>query len=49
MFCEEFVKEGLNESIIYVDFMIGFKDMNIDGIMLDGKREFIFRNGNWVF
>nr|WP_231559174.1 aminopeptidase [Bacillus sp. MSP13] len=46
---EELVKEGLNESIAHVDFMIGSKDMNIDGITNDGKREPIFRKGNWAF
>ncbi|MFA7746320.1 hypothetical protein, partial [Salinicoccus roseus] len=24
-------------------------EMNIDGITADGKREPIFRNGNWAF
>ncbi|MCY8997076.1 aminopeptidase [Bacillus inaquosorum] len=46
---EELVKEGLNESITHVDFMVGSQDMNIDGITADGKREPIFRNGNWAF
>ncbi|WP_277714657.1 aminopeptidase [Bacillus atrophaeus] len=46
---EELVKEGLNESITHVDFMIGSKDMSIDGITADGKREPVFRNGNWAF
>ncbi|MCI4170910.1 aminopeptidase, partial [Bacillus spizizenii] len=31
-----------------VDFKIGSKDMNIDGITSDGKRVPIFRNGNWA-
>ncbi len=34
---EELVKEGLNESITHVDFMVGSQDMNIDGITADGK------------
>ncbi|TWK60192.1 Aminopeptidase 2 [Bacillus licheniformis] len=45
---EELAKEGLNESITHVDFMIGSGEMNIDGITADGKREPIFRNGNWA-
>ncbi|MCY8399778.1 aminopeptidase [Bacillus haynesii] len=45
---EELAKEGLNESITHVDFMIGSGEMNIDGITADGKRESIFRNGNWA-
>ncbi|MEH7641713.1 aminopeptidase, partial [Bacillus pumilus] len=39
---------GVNNSITHVDFMIGSKEMNIDGITKDGKREPIFRNGNWA-
>ncbi|MDI5788205.1 aminopeptidase [Bacillus licheniformis] len=34
---EELAKEGLNESITHVDFMIGSGEMNIDGITADGK------------
>ncbi len=39
---------GLNTSIIHVDFMIGSAEMNIDGITASGKKEPIFRNGNWA-
>lgn len=46
---EELSKEGLNESITHVDFMIGSGEMDIDGITADGKREPIFRKGNWAF
>lgn len=45
---EELEKNGLNTSITHVDFMIGSSDMNIDGITKDGKREPLFRNGNWA-
>ena len=45
---EQLAKEGLNESITHVDFMIGSGEMDIDGITADGKREPIFRNGNWA-
>jgi aminopeptidase len=48
MSSEELVKNGLNESIALVDFMIGYAEMDIDGITIDGKREAIFRNGNWA-
>lgn len=46
---EELSKNGLNNSITHVDFMIGSSDMDIDGITADGKVEPIFRNGNWAF
>ncbi|WP_088105300.1 aminopeptidase [Halalkalibacter urbisdiaboli] len=45
---EELEKNGLNTSMTHVDFMIGSSDMNIDGVYEDGKREPIFRNGNWA-
>ncbi len=44
----ERAKLGLNDSIEHVDFMIGTADMNIDGIMKDGKTVPIFRNGDWI-
>jgi aminopeptidase len=46
---EEQQANGLNHSLTHVDFMIGSEAMNIDGISADGKREAIFRNGNWAF
>ncbi len=46
---EELEKNGLNTSLTHVDFMMGSSDMNIDGVYEDGKREPIFRDGNWAF
>lgn len=46
---EELEKEGVNNSITHVDFMIGSSEMDIDGITKDGKKEPIFRGGNWAF
>lgn len=46
---EELEKNGLNVSHTHVDFMIGSADMDIDGIHEDGKREAVFRRGNWAF
>lgn len=46
---EQLKDYGLNTSIVHEDFMIGSKDMDIDGITTDGKTEAIFRNGNWAF
>ena len=45
----EFQKRGGNHSIIHTDFMIGSKDMDIDGILANGKREPIMRKGEWAF
>ncbi|ARK30806.1 aminopeptidase [Halalkalibacter krulwichiae] len=45
---EELEKNGLNTSLTHVDFMMGSADMNIDGVYEDGKREPIFRDGNWA-
>ncbi|MDX5476763.1 MAG: aminopeptidase, partial [Bacillaceae bacterium] len=46
---EQVIAHGLNDSLTHVDFMVGSSDMNIDGITEDGKKEPIFRNGNWAF
>lgn len=46
---EELVKNGLNQSITHVDFMVGSEFMDIDGILEDGTTEAIFKNGNWAF
>jgi aminopeptidase len=46
---EEKEDKGLNESVVHEDFMIGSSHMNIDGILQDGSRVAIFRDGNWAF
>jgi aminopeptidase len=46
---EELAEHGVNDSLIHEDFMIGSAELNIDGVTKDGKREPIFRNGNWAF
>ncbi|GAX90433.1 aminopeptidase [Effusibacillus lacus] len=45
---EVLTSRGANSSLVHVDFMIGSPDMNIDGVTKDGKREPIFRNGDWA-
>ncbi|WJQ84228.1 aminopeptidase [Brevibacillus brevis] len=45
---EELASRGINISLTHVDFMIGSAEMNIDGETADGKREPLFRNGNWA-
>ncbi|KMK76556.1 aminopeptidase [Alkalihalobacillus pseudalcaliphilus] len=46
---EELEQNGLNTSITHVDFMMGSAEMNIDGVYKNGKKEAIFRDGNWAF
>src|SRR5699024_9867768 len=43
----ELDKQGVNDSMIHVDLMIGSADMNIDGIKEDGTKDSVFRNGTW--
>jgi len=45
---EEAQKQGINDSIIHVDFMIGADDLSIDGVRPDGSVEPIFRDGTWA-
>jgi len=45
---EELAENGVNSSLTHVDYMIGSAETNIDGVTKDGKREPIFRNGNWA-
>lgn len=45
---EEAEKRGANDSLTHVDFMIGSAELDIDGETQDGKKEPIFRNGNWA-
>lgn len=46
---EELQRNGLNQSITHVDFMIGSDKMDIDGILVDGTAEPILRGGEWAF
>ena len=41
-------KNGINDSMVHVDFMIGSAEMNIDGVTADGKVEPIFKDGTWA-
>ncbi len=45
---EQLAERGMNNSIKHVDFMVGTKDINIDGISFDGKVVPLFRDGEWV-
>ncbi len=39
---------GVNNSLMHVDFMIGSKQMEINGESADGTLVPVFRNGNWA-
>lgn len=41
-------KQGLNASLIHVDFMVGTRKLNIDGVTEDGRVIPLFRDGNWA-
>lgn len=45
---EELLAKGANVSLTHVDFMVGSAELDIDGELPDGKREPLFRQGNWV-
>ncbi|MBQ9037696.1 MAG: aminopeptidase [Erysipelotrichaceae bacterium] len=40
---------GINDSMIHVDFMIGYEGLDIDAVTFDGRTVAIFRNGKWAF
>lgn len=46
---EELAENGINESLIHEDFMVGSEDLEIVGITEDGEEIKIFENGNWAF
>ena len=46
---EEFSSRGGNSSLIHVDFMIGSDEMDIDGVLPDGKTEPVMRKGEWDY
>ena len=46
---EELKAAGANISLTHVDFMVGSKYLNVDGIDKDGNKIAIFRNGDWAF
>jgi aminopeptidase len=40
---------GINDSMIHVDFMIGYEGLDIDAVTADGKTVPVFRKGKWAF
>src|SRR5699024_2268403 len=45
---EEKLEQGLNDSLIHVDFMIGSKDLTIYCVTQEDEKELVFENGNWA-
>nr|WP_246584207.1 aminopeptidase [Thermus brevis] len=45
---EEFRKRGANDSLVHIDWMIGSAAMQVDGILQDGTRVPLMREGLWV-
>lgn len=45
----ELDKAGVNYSIVHQDFMIGTRDLEINGITESGEEIPVFRNGNFAF
>jgi aminopeptidase len=46
---EELAKQGVNDSLIHVDFMVGTADLEITGTTAQGKEFKIFTKGNFAF
>lgn len=46
---EECKAEGVNDSMIHIDFMIGSGSLDIDAITKDGRTVPVFRGGEWAF
>ena len=45
----ELLQRGVNDSLVHEDFMVGSKDLAIDGIEADGTHVPVFREGNFAF
>lgn len=46
---DAFQAAGGNVSAVHVDFMIGSREMDIDGLTAGGRREPVMRGGRWAF
>ena len=45
---KEILKRGGNSSMIHIDWIIGSRHIDIDGINSDGSRVAVFRKGEWA-
>jgi aminopeptidase len=48
MSAEQKLQNGMNTSLVHVDWMIGSGQLNVDGVTRDGKREALMRQGEWI-
>ena len=39
---------GVNDSMVHVDFMIGYEGLDITGVRPDGRKVAVFRKGEWA-
>jgi aminopeptidase len=46
---EEFAAAGGNTSLVHVDFMIGCRELDVDGVTENGGVEPVMRRGEWAF
>jgi aminopeptidase len=46
---DEYSARGGNTSLGHTDFMIGSAELDIDGLLPDGGREAVIRQGEWAF
>lgn len=45
---EDLIKNGANDSLTHVDFMVGSEELEIIGETADGEKIPVFKNGDWV-
>jgi aminopeptidase len=45
---EELIKNGANDSLTHVDFMVGSEELEIIGETAEGEKIQVFKNGDWV-
>ncbi|HKT80285.1 MAG TPA: aminopeptidase [Vicinamibacterales bacterium] len=45
---EEFERAGGNRSAVHTDFMIGSAELDVDGVLPDGRTEPLMRRGEWA-
>lgn len=45
---EEVIARGGNKSLIHIDWMIGSAEIDVDGILANGKAEKLMRRGEWA-
>lgn len=46
---EEFISRGGNASLVHVDFMVGSDQLDIDGVLPNGRVEPVLQKGEWSF